>query len=154
MTSFFACCALLGTILLGGLAALIAVGDYFLFAQQRSGAVTILPVVWMLAAAVAGQSAWVDSARRRAFRRGLHVAVVLGFPLARTTSPTNIAWDSPQTARGSLGQSRARSMLDFSTVETGKPWCGVGGFEAAFSARPEVDSDVTVFTHLIKSLYL
>ena len=45
-------------------------------------------------------------------------------------------------------------MLDFSTVETGKPWCGVGGFEAAFSARPEVDSDVTVFTHLIKFLYL
>ena len=82
LTSFFACCALLGTILLGGLAALIAVGDYFLFAQQRSGAVTILPVVWMLAAAVAGQSTWVDGARRRAFRRGLHVAVVLGFPLA------------------------------------------------------------------------
>ena len=46
------------------------------------------------------------------------------------------------------------AMLDFSTVETGKPWCGVGGFESAFSARPEVDSDVTVFTHLIKFLYL
>jgi arylsulfatase A-like enzyme len=75
------CATLIGTCLLSGITALFACGRLFIFAGNRADMFTLLPPLWMAAAALTGLLAW--SLRRRPdfMPRILFAAAVIGIPL-------------------------------------------------------------------------
>ncbi len=67
-------CTLAMTVLLAGASALVATGDYFLFAPDRTKWVTLLPAAWMFGVALPGLGAWFYTYSLRALYA---IAVVL-----------------------------------------------------------------------------
>ena len=75
-------CALTGTALVGGIAALVAAGQYFLFEPERARAVTVFPLLWAAVVAMVGLAVWQFRGRWAVWGRFLYAAVVIAGPPA------------------------------------------------------------------------